>query len=125
MSLFICLFLSSSIQESKVILLAPDTCLLAPLSPDDAAWIKGNGGQRGEHKLKLEYRHYSAHAVLSGVLPVGTNEIPTSFEVVGHIAHMNLRKEFLPYKTLVGGLSALTWYYCTVCCRSLMACFQS
>ncbi len=29
-------------------------------------------------------------------------DVPTSFETVGHIAHLNLRDEVLPYKRLVG-----------------------
>jgi tRNA G37 N-methylase Trm5 len=28
--------------------------------------------------------------------------VPSSFETVGHIAHLNLRDELLPYKHLVG-----------------------
>ena len=29
-------------------------------------------------------------------------EVPSSFETVGHIAHLNLREELLPYKHIVG-----------------------
>eukprot|EP00985_Skeletonema_marinoi_P030503 scaffold32342_cov75-Skeletonema_marinoi.AAC.1 len=29
-------------------------------------------------------------------------EIPSSFEVAGHVAHVNLREESLPYKYLIG-----------------------
>jgi len=35
------------------------------------------------------------------LLPPGA-EVPSSFETVGHIAHLNLRDELLPYKHLVG-----------------------
>lgn len=35
------------------------------------------------------------------LLPPGL-EVPCSFETVGHIAHLNLRDELLPYKHLVG-----------------------
>lgn len=38
---------------------------------------------------------------LQKVLPDGV-DVPTSFESVGHIAHLNLRDEQLPYKTLIG-----------------------
>lgn len=29
-------------------------------------------------------------------------EVPTSFETVGHIIHLNLRDEHLPYKHVIG-----------------------
>lgn len=29
-------------------------------------------------------------------------EAPSSFTTVGHIAHMNLKDEYLPWKTLIG-----------------------
>ena len=35
------------------------------------------------------------------LLPEGC-EVPTSFESVGHIAHVNLREELLPYKHVIG-----------------------
>mmetsp|Transcript_4634 Transcript_4634/g.10180 ORF Transcript_4634/g.10180 Transcript_4634/m.10180 type:complete len:621 (-) Transcript_4634:85-1947(-) len=34
--------------------------------------------------------------------PVPIEEIPSSFEIAGHIAHLNLRSESLPYKYLIG-----------------------
>jgi tRNA G37 N-methylase Trm5 len=34
------------------------------------------------------------------VLPEG--EIPSSFETIGHIAHINLRDVHLPFKNLIG-----------------------
>ena len=35
------------------------------------------------------------------MLPAGC-DIPTSFETVGHIAHLNLREEHEPYKQIIG-----------------------
>ena len=39
--------------------------------------------------------------VLEALLPNGMI-IPSAFETVGHIAHLNLRDEHLPYKKIVG-----------------------
>lgn len=39
--------------------------------------------------------------MLQKLLPEGC-EVPTSFESVGHIAHLNLRDELLPYKHVIG-----------------------
>lgn len=34
------------------------------------------------------------------MLPSGL-EVPSSFESVGHVAHLNLRDQLLPYKNLI------------------------
>ena len=41
------------------------------------------------------------HICLQRLLPEGC-EVPTSFESVGHIAHVNLRDELLPFKNIIG-----------------------
>ncbi|CAN6457814.1 unnamed protein product [Victoria cruziana] len=67
--------------------------------------------ERSEHKKKamvelvkckvtLFYDYWPANEILEYLLP--DNVItPTSFETVGHIAHLNLRDEHLPYKKLI------------------------
>lgn len=42
-------------------------------------------------------------SLLQRLLPEGV-EVPTSFEMIGHIAHLNLREEQLPYKALIGSV---------------------
>lgn len=54
------------------------------------------------HSVTLEYQHYTMHAILRAVLPLEIKDVPTAFEAVGHIAHVNLRDEQLPYKELIG-----------------------
>ena len=39
--------------------------------------------------------------LLQKLLPEGS-EVPSSFETVGHIAHLNIRDELIPYKHLIG-----------------------
>lgn len=38
--------------------------------------------------------------ILEALLPKGII-VPSAFETVGHIAHLNLREEHLPYKNLI------------------------
>ncbi len=39
--------------------------------------------------------------ILRELLPAEV-EVPSSFETVGHIAHLNLREQHLPYKNVIG-----------------------
>ncbi|KAL3503293.1 hypothetical protein ACH5RR_037742 [Cinchona calisaya] len=51
-------------------------------------------------KLTLFYSYWQMNEVLEAMLPNGMI-VPSSFETVGHIAHLNLREEHLPYKKIV------------------------
>ena len=53
------------------------------------------------YELQLGYEHLSVEEVLRKVLPSGV-EIPSSFEQVGHLAHLNLRDEVLSFKHIIG-----------------------
>lgn len=52
-------------------------------------------------KLSLTYDHYSIEQVLRAILPTAL-PVPTSFESVGHIAHINLRDDHAPWKHVIG-----------------------
>lgn len=45
--------------------------------------------------------------VTQRLLPDGL-EVPSAFESVGHIAHLNLRNELLPYKHLIGQVRSVS-----------------
>ncbi|KAG9143750.1 hypothetical protein Leryth_026126 [Lithospermum erythrorhizon] len=51
-------------------------------------------------KLTLLYDYWHMDEVLEGLLPGGM-VIPSGFEIVGHIAHLNLKEEHLPFKKLI------------------------
>ena len=53
------------------------------------------------YTLTIGYEHLAVEDVLRKILPAGV-EIPSSFEQAGHIAHLNLRPESIPYKHLIG-----------------------
>ncbi|XVE50422.1 hypothetical protein DITRI_Ditri01bG0161500 [Diplodiscus trichospermus] len=51
-------------------------------------------------KLILFYDYWLMNEILEALLPEGMI-IPSAFETVGHIAHLNLRDEHLPYKNVI------------------------
>ncbi|KAK4058212.1 tRNA(m(1)G37)methyltransferase [Microbotryomycetes sp. JL221] len=56
-----------------------------------------------EHVINLDYDYWTADQILQSILPEDLlDESPTSFTQVGHIAHLNLRDEYLPYRHLIG-----------------------
>lgn len=73
-------------------------------SADDLKWLLERGIVHSSHQLQLGYPNWGVTAVLRAVLPAGMQEVPSAFETVGHIAHLNLREEHLEYKNLIGGL---------------------
>ena len=57
--------------------------------------------QQTSHSITLAYDHFTAEEVLRKLLPASI-PTPSAFEHVGHVAHLNLRPEHDPYKTLIG-----------------------
>ncbi|PWN40350.1 hypothetical protein IE81DRAFT_349324 [Ceraceosorus guamensis] len=56
-----------------------------------------------KHELEITYDYWSADQVLATLLPRELPEgTPTAFTAVGHIAHLNLREEYLPYRYIIG-----------------------
>ena len=64
-------------------------------------FVVSEGVERLHHPVRIGYEYFTAEAVLRRLLPEGL-EVPSSFEQVGHVAHVNLRNEHLPYKELIG-----------------------
>ncbi|KAJ5520412.1 tRNA transferase Trm5/Tyw2 [Penicillium fimorum] len=56
----------------------------------------------GPYELALEYDHWSYAEIISSVLPEDMmEEIPQGFTQVGHVLHLNLRAQYLPYKHII------------------------
>lgn len=90
-------------SDQRLLLLSETLTQFAELPLDLQQFVQDNGpGVPETFSLKLGYEHLSVEEVLRAVLPKGTAEIPSSYEQAGHIAHLNLRDEMLPYKHLVG-----------------------
>ena len=53
-------------------------------------------------QLKLDYSYWTYHDIISAVLPEDEQgEIPSGFSQVGHVAHLNLRDDYLKYKHII------------------------
>lgn len=55
------------------------------------------------YTVRLEYEQLGVEQVLRRLLPAGV-DVQTSFETIGHVAHLNIRDELLPYRALIGRL---------------------
>ncbi|RHZ90044.1 hypothetical protein Glove_9g63 [Diversispora epigaea] len=90
-------------KSNKIILLNPKfTSLeLDGLPQEVNELINKEGLDVIHHSIELNYDYWGADEILKAILPEEV-ESPSSFTQVGHIAHMNLRDEFLPWKYIIG-----------------------
>ncbi|XP_037453385.1 tRNA (guanine(37)-N1)-methyltransferase-like isoform X1 [Triticum dicoccoides] len=52
------------------------------------------------YMLTLGYSYWSADHILKQILPEGV-EVPSSFETIGHVAHLNIPDDLLAYKDVI------------------------
>lgn len=57
--------------------------------------------QFGRTKIILKYDNWQSYDILRAILPKEI-KVPTSYSIIGHIVHLNLRDIHLPYKTIIG-----------------------
>ncbi|KAK3330216.1 putative undecaprenyl pyrophosphate protein [Apodospora peruviana] len=54
------------------------------------------------YELELGYDYWSHQDIMMSILPEElSDDIPTGFNVAGHVAHLNLRERYLPYKKVI------------------------
>ena len=75
---------------------------LAMLPSIATEFIQQHDGHVESFQLQIGYDQLSVDTILRQLLPPSVVDVPSSFEQVGHIAHLNLREELLPYKHLIG-----------------------
>ncbi|KAF1803917.1 Met-10+ like-protein-domain-containing protein [Mucor lusitanicus] len=54
-----------------------------------------------EHDFAVDYDYWTTEQILYSVMPEGDAETPSSFTTTGHIAHVNLKEENMPFKGLI------------------------
>ncbi|KAJ2894356.1 tRNA(m(1)G37)methyltransferase [Coemansia aciculifera] len=94
---------SAGSNDFKLVLLRPgitDTDL-SEASDSLRQLVQENGWETLTHDVTMSYENWSADDILKAVLP-DPNQAPTAYEQIGHIAHMNLRDEYLEFKNLIG-----------------------
>jgi tRNA (guanine37-N1)-methyltransferase len=69
-------------------------------SSNDDEWINNNFEIRPV-EITMTHTNFTTNEILSEILPKDII-IPTSFEQIGHIAHLNLLDSQLPYKYIIG-----------------------
>lgn len=86
----VCLHLPASLQRLHALRMA--ACCMMPGCA--RCWVP-----------QLSTHHMPSRA-MQRLLPAGV-DVPSAFESVGHIAHLNLREELLPYKHIIGQVGAV------------------
>lgn len=88
-------------QRIKLVQDYNETHKLILLHP--SAVIKNTAIQDGPViPIQFTYQQFTANYTLHQLLPKHVHPPPSSFETVGHVAHLNLRESHLPYRYLIG-----------------------
>ncbi|KAJ4485747.1 Met-10+ like-protein-domain-containing protein [Lentinula aciculospora] len=75
------------------------------LSPESMKLIESKSNGFANYNLVLDYDYWTASELLQAILPEKLREgAPVGFAATGHIAHVNLNDEYLPYKKTIGQL---------------------
>ncbi len=101
---------SPSCAEERLVLLDPaharrveDVPALLSARPEAAAALSAAGvGTAMLHRTVFGYAELTMEEALRKMMPAHVEQVPSSFEAVGHVAHVNLRDEARPYRRLVG-----------------------
>ncbi|CAM1507235.1 Fc.00g068760.m01.CDS01 [Cosmosporella sp. VM-42] len=95
---------SLAAQGKKCLVLSPK---IKPASPETWSPILQEASQLGHLKVipydvEIGYDLWSYFDVMKSILPEELHdEIPSGFNTVGHVAHLNIRDQYLPYKKII------------------------
>ncbi|KAJ3056901.1 tRNA(m(1)G37)methyltransferase [Rhizophlyctis rosea] len=85
------LLLNPSIQEPSI----------DSLTPAAQEFATKENVELTTYDVDLDYDYWGADQILRSILP-DELDVPSSFETAGHIAHLNLRDQYNPYKKIIG-----------------------
>jgi tRNA (guanine37-N1)-methyltransferase len=52
--------------------------------------------------VDLDYDYWNYHDIMSSILPEEfVDDLPSGFQIIGHVAHLNLRDHYVPYKSII------------------------
>ncbi|KZV70964.1 hypothetical protein PENSPDRAFT_675511 [Peniophora sp. CONT] len=75
----------------------------AELPPDVKEFLTSHDAHLLDYSLELGYDYWTADEIIHAILPEElVDGAPSGFAAVGHLAHVNLNDEYLPYKHLLG-----------------------
>ncbi|KAI0361046.1 guanine-N-1-methyltransferase [Trametes cingulata] len=75
----------------------------ADLTPEVLEFLKSQSAELVQHDIVFDYDYWSADDILHAILPEEIEAgAPSGYATVGHLAHLNLRPEYLPYKHIIG-----------------------
>ncbi|KAH9065684.1 Met-10+ like-protein-domain-containing protein [Lactarius vividus] len=75
----------------------------ADLSTDARSYLSSQSAALTIHNIELTYDYWTADDILNAILPEELLDgSPSGFSATGHLAHINLNNEYLPYKHIIG-----------------------
>ncbi|KAH9858334.1 guanine-N-1-methyltransferase [Lenzites betulinus] len=88
-------------EEQRLVLLRYSE--KADLTPEVLEFLQSQSAELVPYDLHFGYSYWSADEIFHAILPEELEDgAPSGFATVGHIAHLNLRPEYLPYKHIIG-----------------------
>ncbi|CEI85927.1 Putative tRNA (guanine(37)-N1)-methyltransferase [Rhizopus microsporus] len=88
-------------NDARLVLLRGDLEDIEDLSPTEQELIKNEALGIVSHEITLDYDYWNSEQILRSVIPEEL-EIPSSFTQIGHIAHLNLKEQYFPWKKIIG-----------------------
>ncbi|ESP02935.1 hypothetical protein LOTGIDRAFT_110690 [Lottia gigantea] len=89
----------------KLILFKPEITTADDFTQEEKSIFKGNDIHYEKlefYDLELSFDNLSAKEVIRAILPDDIIDSVSGFSIIGHIAHLNLKREVLDYKHIIG-----------------------
>ncbi|RPA89251.1 guanine(37)-N1-methyltransferase [Choiromyces venosus 120613-1] len=90
-------------KERKLLLMKPEVKHddLSTVQPKTREYVEGKIIKLEPYTLHMKYENWNYEEIMNAILPENLDEIPCAFTQAGHLAHLNLREQYLPYKHLI------------------------